>query len=126
RVRAALRWQARISPEALAREVGLDEKDVSAALAALGARGLVGFDLDNGAWFHRELPFDLAAVEELQPRLVDARAILAGGGVRVASIDGGRAEVWVRGSEVEHRVRLDGDHERCTWPGMMRHQGARG
>jgi hypothetical protein len=126
RVRAALRWQAKLDAAALAREVALDEKTVGAALAMLGARGLVGFDLDEAAWFHRELPFDLAAVEELQPRLIDARAIVADGGVRFGARDGARIEAWVRGTDVEHLVRLDGDDERCTCPWWARHQGARG
>lgn len=126
RVRAALRWQARLEPDALARETGVDAASVSAALAALGARGLVGFDLDERAWFHREMPFDLNAVEELQPRLIDARELVADGGTRVATRDGNRGEVWVRGTEVEHRVRVDGEDDHCTCPWFSRHQGARG
>ena len=51
-------------------------------LAALAARGLVGYDLSTGAYFHRELPFDLSLVDQLQPRLVAAKKLLAAGGVK--------------------------------------------
>ena len=57
--------------------------EVAAALNAAGSRGLVGFDLAEGAYFHRELPFDLTMVESLHPRLKDARKLVAGGGIRV-------------------------------------------
>jgi len=126
RVRAALRWQARLDPELLARETGLEAPAIRSALARLGARGLVGFDLGDGSWFHRELPFDLAAVEELQPRLVAARALVTAAGVRLVEGSGDRAEAWVRGAEVEHRVRLGPDGDRCSCPWSSRHQGERG
>jgi DNA-binding transcriptional ArsR family regulator len=128
RVRAALHWQARLRPEDLARQVGLEQDAVGVALAQLGSRGLVGYDLDEGAWFHRELPFDLGAVEELQPRLLDARALVANGGVRVLPREGDHheVEVLVQGTGVEHVVRLRGEDERCTCPWYSRNQGARG
>lgn len=119
KVRAALRWSPVVRPDELARTVRADPARVAGALATLGARGLVGWDLTAGAWFHRELPFDLSAVEELQPRLVAARKLLAGGGVVL-----GAAEAKVQGSDVTHRVRVaDG---RCTCPWFSKHQGKRG
>jgi hypothetical protein len=121
RVRAALRWSQVVRPEELARSVRADAARVGAALARLGARGLVGWDLTAGAWFHRELPYDLSAVEALQPRLVAARKLLAEGGVEL-----GEDEAKVRGSDVTHRVRLGGDAARCTCPWFAKHQGKRG
>ncbi len=126
RVRGALKWQAKLSPGALAAELGLEDRAVAGALARLGARGIVGFDLDDDCWFHRELPFDLAAIDGLQPRLVDAKAIVADGSVRMGTRAGGEQEVWVRGTDVEHRVRIEGDDSRCTCPWFSRNQGARG
>ncbi len=58
---------------------------VRAALYALGSRGLVGFDLESGSYFHRELPFDLSAVEMLQPRLKAARKLVADGKVKIVA-----------------------------------------
>ena len=94
---------------------------LAAGEPALAARGLAGFDLDAGGFFARELPYDLAKVEDLHPRLVAARRLVDGGGVR----GGGPGEAWVSGSgDVEHRVRLRDSACTCAW--WTRHAGARG
>jgi hypothetical protein len=124
-VRAQLAWQARIDSAELAARTGADDEDISDALAALGARGLVGFDGHDGAYFHRELPFDLSAVESLQPRLLNARKILATGKMKVEQ-RGDDTVVSVPGSGVMHRVTLSGDDERCTCTWFSKHQGERG
>ena len=126
RVRAALRWEARVEPARLVADFDLEPEAVAGALAALGTRGLVGFDLAEGAYFHRELPFDLALVEALHPRLADARRLVAEGGVRVARCDGDRTEVFVPGTAVEHRVLITGDSTSCTCPWYAKHRGERG
>jgi hypothetical protein len=126
RVRSALRWQSRLDPRSLAAEHGLLEGDVRGALAALGSRGLLGYDAGVGAFFHRELPFDLAQVDALHPRLKDARALVADGAVRTER-DGERVVGWVRGTDAEHHVRLDVDgDDRCTCTWWAKHQGERG
>ncbi|HND54204.1 MAG TPA: SWIM zinc finger domain-containing protein, partial [Pirellulaceae bacterium] len=86
-VRANLKWQAAIDVEDLAARIGATASTVDAALAALGARGLVGFDIRSGTYFHRELPFQLDLIESLQPRLVNARKLVAEG--RVTRSDAG-------------------------------------
>lgn len=126
RVRATLRWQTRINPGALAAEFGLSSEEIHAALSALGSRGLVGFDMAEGAFFHRELPFDLALVESLHPRLMDARKIVEGGGVRISRHDGSRIEAFVPGTDVEHRVVVTDDGATCTCPWYAKHRGERG
>ncbi len=129
-VRAALRWQARIDAAAVSAGSRLPAPAVEAALAILGSRGLVGFDLATGAYFHRELPFDMDKVEALQPRLLDARQIVAENRLRIVSQQGAgdelRAEVYVQGAEVEHRVRLLPEGDKCTCPWYGKHQGDRG
>jgi hypothetical protein len=94
----------------------------------LGARGLVGYDLAEQAYFHRELPFDLEKLEALQPRLLDARKLVGSGGVRIERNDAttGQVEATVRGTEVEHLVRLGPDGERCTCPWYAKHRNERG
>ena len=94
--------------------------------AVLGARGLVGFDLAEGKYFHRELPFDLSRVETLQPRLKDARKLLEQQLVQIVKQDNDRIEALVAGTGVEHRVRLSTDRARCTCPWFAKHQGTRG
>jgi hypothetical protein len=122
RVRAALRWQPLVDAGDLAEGNGLSPATVDQALARLGAAGLAGYDLVAGAYFHRELPFDLEAVESMQPRLKAARKLVAEGGVQ---IDG--EEAWVRGSGVEHRVLIGGeDGPKCTCAWYAKHRNERG
>jgi hypothetical protein len=128
RVHASLKWNSRIDPDALTSGCAFDRETVTAALGALGARGLVGYDLAEGAYFHRELPFDLEKVEALQPRLKDARKLVASGGVRIERRDPatGQVEAAVRGTDVEHLVRFGWEGERCTCPWYAKHRNERG
>jgi hypothetical protein len=125
-VRSALKWQTRIDPAALAGKFSLTPQLVRAALSVLGSRGLVGYDLAEGAYYHRELPFDLSRVETLQPRLRDARKLLERDGVQFVQQSPDRIEAVVAGSGVEHRVRLTAEQTRCTCPWFAKHQGQRG
>jgi hypothetical protein len=131
-VQAALRWQAQISADELATKADLTRSQIEAALAVLGARGLVGYDVSRGAYFHRELPFDMDLVDSLQPRLKDARQLLAENKARLVRHEPGqgerdeRAEVMVQGSAVEHRVLLAPDGDKCTCPWHSKHRGQRG
>jgi hypothetical protein len=126
-VRAKLAWQSLIAPGPLAAALDTTSNAVEAALAVLGSRGLVGFDATAGRYFHRELPFDLAQVEAMQPRLksahklVEARAICAVSGDKL-----GERVFEVKGSETVHRVRLTEQGEKCTCPWFSKHQGQRG
>ena len=126
RVRSALRWQSCLDADALARECGMGRRLVLLALAKLGASGIVGYDLGEGAYFHRELPFDYSQLDALHPRLREARALLADGGVQIEREDAEGVHAWVRGSGVEHRVRLTMEGSRCTCPWWGKHQGERG
>jgi len=126
KVREGLHWQSRIDPEALARKCDLAAGTVRTALARLAAGGLVGYDVSQAGYFHRELPFDLERIEGMQPRLQDARKLVAEQGVRVESRNAESAEAWVRGSGVEHRVRVTSEGSRCTCPWFSKHQGERG
>ncbi len=130
KVQDALRWQSQLDGAELAREVGLPADEVEAALAALGARGLAGYDANQGAYFHRELPFDLEKVEQMQPRLKGARKLLAEHKVRILPATGsetpGAADVEVVGTDVLHLVRLRLDSDRCTCPWFSKYEGQRG
>jgi len=125
-IQARLKWQAVIDVTELTSRVGLDSAVVRKALVALGARGLVGFDLGESAYFHRELPFDLEQVEKLQPRLMNARKLVAEDKVRIGKRSALEVEVLVRGSDVEHRVRLSPDDAKCTCPWFAKHESSRG
>ena len=126
-VRAQLGWSAAISADDIAERIGASTIAVHDALAVLGTRGLVGYDVHEGSYFHRELPFDMSRVEQLQPRLKAARKLVEQAGVRLVSErDQEQVEAYVQGTDVEHRVRLEGDLERCTCRWYAKHQGDRG
>lgn len=126
RARAALQWQAELHADDFARRWQASPAAVRHALAALGSRGLVGYDRVREAYFHRELPFDLALVEEMHPRLRAARALVAAGGITVLRRAADGVEAEVPGSDVVHRVRLAAGGDRCTCPWHAKHQGTRG
>lgn len=126
KIHAGLKWESVIDLAALVSRVGLEASVVNEALAALGARGLVGFDLGEAAYFHRELPFDLSQVEKLQPRLQNARKLIAGNKVRIGRRSADQIEAFVTGSGVEHRVRLTADDAKCTCPWYSKHADSRG
>jgi hypothetical protein len=127
KVRAALTWQPRLEPAGLARALALGPTAVAMALAALGTRGLVGFDLAEGGYFQRALPFDLDLVEKLHPRLVAARKLVAAGAVALDPADrAGAREARVKSGDLVHRVRLEPDGARCTCPWYAKYRGARG
>jgi hypothetical protein len=125
-VRANLKWQSHLDPDGLAASLGLDVREVEDALAVLGARGLAGFDANAQQYFHRELPFDLAKVEEMQPRLGNARQLVDEGKVRALGSDEEILAFAVQGTGTEHRVRLSDEQDTCTCPWFSKHQGQRG
>jgi hypothetical protein len=126
RVQAALTWGASIDAAALARKLRAEREHVTAALAALGARGLVGYDLARAAFYQRVLPFDLTLVESLQPRLQAARKLVEAGGIRILRQEGDHIEAMVPGSGVQHHVCLSEQGARCTCPWYAKHQDSRG
>lgn len=125
-VRASLKWQAELRPGEFAANWDLDEQAIGNALAVLASRGLVGFDLARMAYFHRELPFDLEAVETLQPRLRAARKLVAAGGVKLVQSTADETEYSVPGTGVTHRVRLNATLNKCSCEWFAKNQGLRG
>lgn len=126
KVRAGLKWQSQVDASRLAGDMGLATDEVEAALAVLGSRGLAGFDATAGHYFHRELPFDLEKVEEMQPRLGNARKLVENGLIRRISGAGDEAVFEVQGTGTVHRVRLGGEKQSCTCPWFSKYLGQRG
>ena len=126
-VESQLAWQSQIDATALATKIGLPVGEIEASLAVLGSRGLAGFDVTTQRYFHRELPFDLAQIESLQPRLKDARKLLENQAVKMLTDLGeGAFDVGVTGTDVMHHIRLRPEGDRCTCPWFSKHQGDRG
>ncbi|BDI34290.1 hypothetical protein CCAX7_63410 [Capsulimonas corticalis] len=124
-VKAALRWQKTIVPAALAAESGVDQQAIAWALAQCSASGLVGYDLHQRAYFHRELPFDRSKIPAHQPRLKDAGKLLLDAGVTIESATN-PVKAWVRSKDVEYRVIFTEDGAACTCVWSAKHHGERG
>lgn len=118
-----LGWQPVISTQMLHARTGLAIPRITQGLAHLGASGKVGFDLLEGAYFHRELPLDQDRAVKDYPRLAAARRIVAGGGVTL------REDCWeVAASSGKYAYRItqpDGSY-RCTCAWWRDHLGSRG
>lgn len=126
-VRGALGWEPRLGVDAISATTGRSRDEVSGALAALALSGMVGFDLAEGGFFRRELPFDLGRIERLQPRLRDARRLVERDAVRIDTADPAWPAGWVAGvGGVEYRVRSSAEGWSCTCPWYGRHRGDRG
>ncbi len=122
RLHALLRWRRDLTPRALADELQASERDVIGALGELGTSGLVGYDLAAGAYFHRELPFDMSNVQRLHPRLNGAREL-----ARTGAVEMDAQGAWVRGRHADYYVRHDaGGQWRCSCPWASRHGDSRG
>jgi hypothetical protein len=126
RVRSTLQWQSKLDPSHLCKSLNSDDNTIDAALNMLGARGLVGFDVSEGKYFHRELPFDMELVDELQPRLQAARELCSQNKVRIAKQATPQIEAYVQGTETEHRVVLSETDATCTCRWFSKYQGSRG
>ncbi|WP_127500597.1 SWIM zinc finger family protein [Actinoplanes solisilvae] len=123
-VSALLSWaelsqkSATIDVDALATASGLPAARVRDALTQLGTAGRVGYDVAEAGHFHRTLPYDAAAVDRMNPRLVGARALAESGAVTVE----GEIAV-VRSGDQTYRVR---EATSCTCPWWAKHRGERG
>lgn len=76
-VSALLSFEPAIDVERLRRESGLTTTEVESGIAVLAASGRVGWDVNAGAHFHRELPDDPGRVTRDNPRLMAARRLAA-------------------------------------------------
>lgn len=128
-VRSALSWQNTISTTDLAAKLAIKNEDVASALNVLGTRGLVGYDIAYGQYFHRELPFDLSLIEELHPRLKKAKRLVEEKAVKLLKNQSGTdsfVNARVEGDSQEHLVKIDANGFVCTCDWFLKHQGQRG
>ena len=126
---ALFRGNETFNPALFALEHGLAPDTVDRLCASLSAMGLLGFDLTENQYFYRRLPFKTQRILSLNPRLKNARALLAAADdVQLVGVGaGGRTEARVRGTGVWYTVLVGGaEPARCTCPWYSGHQGQRG
>ncbi len=121
-VSVLLAWEPRVDVAELARQADLPPERVRAALTVLGTGGQIGYDLAEGAYFHRNLPYSAGRVEAYNPRLKGARKLVEDGAVR---LDGALASVGA--GDHGHTVRLGEAGElSCTCLWWAKYRGGRG
>jgi hypothetical protein len=113
-----LAWEPLVDRGALGAVTGLAAADVEAGPAFLAATGKVGFNLAEGDWFHRELPWDSGLVERANPRLTAARELVASGALTSTP------ECWtVRSQDRRHYVGRTPRASTCLW--WVKYSGSR-
>ncbi|MFL6657852.1 MAG: SWIM zinc finger family protein [Massilia sp.] len=123
-VRAQLQWQSTLDADDLARALTIDRAQVDDALRVLGVSGLAGFDVVDQRYFHRVLPFDLSLIDDMHPRMANARQLLETGAVRLVKAH--PFEALVASGTVTHRVHERQGELSCTCPWFAKYQGERG
>jgi hypothetical protein len=119
---ALLAFEPRVETDLLAERSGRPAPRVREALIRLGTMGRVGYDLAEAAYFHRELPYDAGRAEHDNPRLRDARALVAAGAV---TVDGDL--VTVRVTDHTQQVRFaPGGSASCTCEWWEKYRDSRG
>lgn len=123
-VASVLEFESKINPEKLKQRLGLSKAEVEAALAILAVSGKLGYDVEEQAYFHRELPEDPERILKDNPRLVGARKLLE----NITKI--GENTWLVKSGKVDYRVTYDGKADlskaKCTCAWYLKHQNNRG
>jgi len=126
-IRAQLKWQDTLSTSELAQAASIDNTSAENSLSVLGTQGVVGFDLSDQAYFHRELPFAIDAIEKYQGRLEGARELAAKTAVTAVPGSGPNQVFEVVSEDATYKVTLiAGGDWRCTCPWYGKHKGQRG
>lgn len=123
-LRSALAFDAAIDEERMAALCDADQSRVQAALAVLCVSGRLGFDVQEQAYFHRELPEDLDRILKDNPRLAAAHNLVDG--VKCA----GENQWIVLSDHTQYRVTFDLHQDaqtaKCTCTWYLKHQNRRG
>lgn len=115
------------SPTLLSLEHDISFATGDALTANLSSIGLLGFDLLNNQHFYRRLPFRTERILSLNPRLKNARKLVAADDLTIHQQRPGYVEARVRGSQgVQHTVILENGSGRCTCEWYTKYQGGRG
>ncbi|MVZ64684.1 SWIM zinc finger family protein [Sphingobacterium sp. DK4209] len=113
-------------PTLLSIEHDVDFSTMDSLTASLSSVGLLGYDLHNSQHYYRRLPFKMERILALNPRLKNAKKLVATQGVEILKDTEGYIEARVAGSDVKHTVILQGEQSRCTCDWFTNHQGKRG
>lgn len=122
---AQLAWQSKLDLQAIANQAQVTDEQIKIQLPYLMANGLIGFDLQNGQYFHRQLPYDYDSISDINPRYAAAHQLADNGCVSTKHLD--ERKFWnVASKDVSYRVESIEERYRCTCPWFERHQYKKG
>ncbi|MVM36871.1 SWIM zinc finger family protein [Spirosoma sp. HMF3257] len=115
------------NPTLLSIEHDIDFDNMNTLTAQLSSIGLLGFDLVGNQHFYRRLPFKTQRILSLNPRLKNARKLVADNDIQIVAQKMGYVEARVKGSDdAFHTVIIENEQSRCTCDWFMNHQTKRG
>lgn len=105
----------------------LAPEQLQSLVARLASMGLLGYDLERGHYYYRQLPFAPERIDSLNPRFVAAQQLLREDKVQRLEHSPQRSQWRVEGTAgVCHTVVLGPETDHCTCPWHTQHQGERG
>lgn len=107
-------------------EHNLSFNSMDSLTANLSSMGLLGFDVINNQHFYRRLPFRTERILSLNPRLKNAKKLIAEKDIALVKNTAGYIEAHVKGSDVVHKVVIEPHQQRCTCEWYTKHQATRG
>ena len=114
------------SPTLLPIRIGKNKAETKQLTSKLSAMGLLGYDLDSGTYFYRQLPFKPSRIMTLNPRLKGAKKLLEKNQVKIILNEKEKVEARVAGTGVEHLVIIEDGVAKCTCQWYSKYQGERG
>lgn len=126
KIRAQLQWQSQLDCRQLAKQLSMSDNEVSQTLQQLSAEGILGYDLFNEGYFHRELPFDFSSVKQTQPRLKSARKLFEKGAVEPRKSKEKCQQFQINSKDTRYLVTLSQEGDQCNCHWFSRYKGDRG
>lgn len=114
------------NPTMLSIENDIDFGTMENLTASLSSMGLLGYDVETRSHFYRRLPFKTERILSLNPRLKNAKKLIDNEDIQIITKRSNYVEANVKGTDVVHRVILDGENQHCTCDWFTTYQGKRG
>ena len=113
-------------PALLSIENDIEFSTMDSLTSSLSSMGLLGYDLEARNHFYRRLPFKTERILSLNPRLKNAKKLIENDDIQIIAKRNGYIEASVKGTDVHHRVIIEGENQHCTCQWFTNYQGKRG
>ena len=114
------------NPTMLSIENDIDFGTMDNLTASLSSMGLLGYDIYEKAHFYRRLPFKPERILSLNPRLKNAKKLIENEDILIIEKRLNYVEAKVKGTDVTHKVIIEGEKIHCTCDWFTAYKGKRG